>query len=881
MPKLCNVASRLSRWVSRCAGARLMLLASFLAGPALAYWAVADKVSVGPNAVQAAAVFRPAPEFGAVLKPGAAVRGALPLPGSADARSGAVRSSSPPGLETRPANLTCLAPERPAEGAEVGLERAVLLGYTPSGITQAPHDPDRWYVINRQGLLVRLQRKGNSFVASGTAADFRDRMVNTIDGVFQGEMGLHSVALHPQFAKNGQVYAYYSAAGTEGSLVEGRVSRFLSHDGGLTLDMNSESVLLRSPRTNTIHWGGAMQFGPDGYLYIALGDGHEWLKAQDLGSELGKLLRIDVNTASGYAIPPSNPFVDTPGARPEIFALGFRNPWSWSFDAQTQEIWLGDVGADWFEEVNKVTRGGNYGWPILEGDQCTGRMPCITTNLIAPELAYAHENGGRGDAVIGGHVYRGSAIPELQGQYLFADVAGNVNALRYRSDGTAYRHKLAELTASPLGMAQDEFGEALVAVSAGLFRLVPAGAPVASNFPALLSQTGCVQAASPWLPAPGLLPYAVNSPLWSDGADKQRWFAIPDGARIEVNAQNDWNFPIGSVLVKTFRLQDRLIETRLMVRHEDGDWAGYSYEWNDAQTDAVLLPGGKLKQVGDQSWLFPSRSQCLACHTEVAGRSLGLETAQLNGDFLYPSTGRTANQLSTLEHIGMFAAPLGAPPQALPRLADPMDKALPLDHRARAYLHANCAMCHQPGGPGRGPEDFRHTTPGESMGAVMVLPTQSDFGIPDARLIYPGRPQQSIVSHRLRTLELGRMPPLASSVVDAAGTELVDNWIRSGLGMGAPDTDADGFADNVDNCRLTPNPSQLDSDGDGLGNVCDADFNNDGVVNSLDLALFQQAFGTTSGSAGFRPEIDMNGDGRVNALDLGLFRGRFGRAPGD
>jgi uncharacterized repeat protein (TIGR03806 family) len=829
------------------------------------------------------------PEAAAAQQPAfaGAARSVLPTPtfglqaSALRARKAPVERGALPGLDERPQNLSCLAPERPPDAGEFRLERAVLLGYTPSAITRLPNDASRWYVVSRSGLLVRLQRTGNNFVASGTAADFRDRMLSTIDGVYQGEMGVHSVAFHPDFAQNGQVFVYYSAAGTQGTPLEGRVSRFLSNDGGLTLDMGSETVLLRSPRTQVIHWGGGMKFGPDGYLYLALGDGHEPVKAQDLGSELGKLLRIDVNTPSGYAVPPGNPFIGTPGARPEIYALGFRNPWSWAFDSQTGDIWLGDVGGSLFEEVNKVSRGGNYGWPILEGSQCTGRMPCIVNNLIAPELAYEHDNGGRGNAVIGGFVYRGAAMPELQGQYVFADVAGNVNALRYQPDGQAYRQKLVETSASPLAMAEDPAGELLVGVSAGLFWLSPAAPPAPSNFPALLSQTGCVDPKSPWLPADGLLPYTVNSPLWSDGADKQRWFAIPEGTRIQVGVDGDWQFPTGSVLIKSFRLQDRLVETRLMVRHADGEWAGYSYEWNDAQTDATLLAGGKLKQVGKQSWLYPSRSQCLACHTAVAGRSLGLETAQQNGDFLYPATGRAANQLTTLEHIGLFEAPLGAPADALPRLTRPADSSQPLDLRARAYLHANCAMCHQPGGPGRGPEDFRYTTPGQSMGAVMVLPSQSDFGIPDARLIYPGRPEQSIVSHRLRTLDLGRMPPLATSVADPFGTVLVDQWIRSGLGMGAADNDGDGYADNVDSCRLTANPSQLDTDGDGIGNHCDADFNNDSAVNSLDLALFRQAFGGVAGNAGFNANTDMNGDGRVNALDLALFRGRFGRPPGD
>jgi hypothetical protein len=229
----------------------------------------------------------------------------------------------------------------------------------------------------------------------------------------------------------------------------------------------------------------------------------------------------------------------------------------------------------------------------------------------------------------------------------------------------------------------------------------------------------------------------------------------------------------------------------------------------------------------------------------------------------------------------MFSTPLGVAPSMLDKLTVPSDTTQPLDKRARAYLHANCSMCHRPNGPGQGPEDFRYSLPGLSIGAINVIPTQSDFGIPGARLILPGKPEKSIVSHRIGTLELGRMPPLATAMVDVSGLSLVNQWIRSGLGMGVSDRDNDGFADNVDNCKATPNPTQFDSDGDGFGNACDADLNNDGVVNALDLAMFRQAFGSQRGQPNFNERADMNGDGRINALDLALFQARFGKPVGD
>ncbi|MBL8351850.1 MAG: PQQ-dependent sugar dehydrogenase, partial [Burkholderiaceae bacterium] len=682
-------------------------------------------------------------------------------------------------------------------------------------------------MVNRQGYVNRYQRSGKSFTVAATFGDARDRVLTAFNGVPYGEMGLLGLALHPRFVDNGFVFLYYSAAGTQGTAVEARLSRFLSRDGGLTIDMSSEEVLIRTPRTTQYHWGGTLGFGADGLLYLGIGEGNYKTKSPLLDNLFGKMIRIDVDAAPGYRIPPANPYVGTLGALPEIYASGFRNPWKWSFDRASGTLWAGDVGANDWEEINHVVKGGKYGWPTREGAHCTAAYPgCSTVGLIDPVVEYFHDPSAAGAAVIGGYVYSGTSIPSLAGTYLYADAYGKVFALRYDSLGKPAPQLLVESSPVVSTFAQDETGEIYLATAGNVYLIAPAAAPQPSTFPERLSLTGCMNASNPALPGPALIPYGVNSPLWSDGAGKERWFALPDGKTILRQPDGDWDLPVGSVTVKSFRIKGRLVETRLLVRHDDGDWAGYSYEWNDAQTDAFLLPAGKVKTVEGQQWTYPSRSQCLGCHTEAAGRTLGLETAQLNRDQFYPGTGRTANQLSTLDAIGMFSAPLTVSPSQMDKLADPANTAQGLESRARSYLHANCAMCHRPNGPGQGPEDFRYSLPTTSINAVNVIPTQSSFGLNDPRLIYPGKPERSIVSHRLQTLELGRMPPLGTAMVDTGGVALINQWIRSALGMGSPDSDNDGFADNVDNCRSTPNPSQLDTDGDGIGNMCDADFNN-------------------------------------------------------
>ncbi len=188
--------------------------------------------------------------------------------------------------------------------------------------------------------------------------------------------------------------------------------------------------------------------------------------------------------------------------------------------------------------------------------------------------------------------------------------------------------------------------------------------------------------------------------MWSDGAVHTRWMALPEGSQLRIAADGDIEFPPGSVLMQHLAVDATLVETRLLMHHNDGLWTGYSYEWLDDQSDAILLPGSKTKVLPNgQTWTYPKRSDCTQCHTQAAGFALGVEVAQLNGTYLYPSTGREANQLRTLEHIGLFEAPLPAAPADLPALSMIADQAQPLEQRVRSYFQVNCAGCHRPEGP--------------------------------------------------------------------------------------------------------------------------------------------------------------------------------------
>jgi glucose/arabinose dehydrogenase len=248
------------------------------------------------------------------------------------------------------------------------------------------------------------------------------------------EEGLLGIVFSPEYESDSSLYLYYSA-GEPRRLV---LSRFLVANG--TLDMQSEQVLLEIDDPFANHNGGQLAFGPDGMLYLGPGDGgsaNDPLEnGQDLSDLLGSILRIDVSGgAASYEIPPDNPFVDTPGALPEIYAYGLRNPWRFSFDRETGDLWLGDVGQDRFEEVNRIEAGGNYGWSIMEGFECFQAQDCDRIGLIPPRATYGRDGGC---SVTGGYVYRGEAMPELQGYYIYADFCtGNTWAVDSESDLSA------------------------------------------------------------------------------------------------------------------------------------------------------------------------------------------------------------------------------------------------------------------------------------------------------------------------------------------------------------------------------------------------------------------------------------------------------------
>jgi uncharacterized repeat protein (TIGR03806 family) len=697
------------------------------------------------------------------------------------------------GLDARPSNLTCVAPAKAngSAGATIALQRVFpnLTFNQPLAMLQAPGDDTRWFVLQKVNQGTSTTASVRAFANDPSVITTSNVLSLTVNSSSEG--GLLGMAFHPQWATNRQAFVSY----TQGSPMVSVVARFTSADNGATLSPPGQDII-RVNQPNTNHDGGQIAFGPDGFLYFGLGDGGGGgdpdNTAQDTTDLLGSMLRLDVDGATPYDIPPDNPFaINQPCTAdhtvsatncPEIYAWGFRNPWRWSFDTATGDLWLGDVGQGALEEIDRVQRGGNYGWDCREGTSTFG-SPAATCSTVTGLIDPVNEYGRTlGFSVTGGYVYRGSALPALVGRYLFADYgSGRIWRLVPSGGGGFTREELLDTSLSIASFGQGNDGELYVVdiAGGGLHKIVdgggapPPGPPVASQ----LSATGCVNPQTPSQPATGLIPFEPAAPFWSDNAVKERWLAIPNSTSIAVGAGGDFTFPNGTVLMKHFRLGGTLIETRLFMRHPDGDWAGYTYEWNGGGTDATLVQGGKTVTIGQQSWIYPSENDCLTCHTAAAGFALGPETAQLNHDFLYTATGRTANQLRTLDAVTMFTTPLGDP-ALQPTMPDPFDAAAPLGQRARAYLHTNCAGCHRPSGPTPSSMDLRYSTLLSATSACDAPPQAGDLGIgAAARIIAPGSAANSVLTARMDRRDANGMPPLASTIVDAAGVTLVQNWI--------------------------------------------------------------------------------------------------------
>jgi len=639
-------------------------------------------------------------------------------------------------------------------------------------------------------VVVRQSGQIEAFAAERTATTVRSVLDLSQRVLFAGEQGLLGLAFDPNFVSNRYVYLHYSLAEPARS----RIARFTWNPDTDRIEPGSEKIILEQLQPFSNHNGGMLAFGPDDKLYIGFGDGGSGgdpqNHAQNTSNWLGAMLRIDVHPANpeqSYAIPLDNPFVDDASVRDEIWAYGLRNPFRFSFDRETGTLWAGDVGQSAREEINIVNAGDNLGWRVYEGS-----LPFNNSGNTLPDSAFTFpvfEYGrAEGISVIGGYVYRGSTLPALLGRYIYTDFgSGTVWALDYDGESVVSNEAIA-VASSPTSLGEDHAGELyVVSRQGGIFGFTGQGQGV---IPERLSQTGLFGSLTDLTPAAGLIEYDVNHPFWSDGAGKRRWIGLPGTARIDFSAQGNWQFPDGTVTVKHFDIalidgdpdSTRRLETRVMIRTPAG-WRGFTYRWDEDGEDARLLSGRESERLSrvdpdgtsfDQTYTYPSRSDCFRCHTDVAGTVLGIATAQINGPFAYPTI--SDNQLRSWNNIALFGTDIGNAAQydAFPA---PDDGSADLSARARAYLDVNCAQCHQPGGTTPVALDLRAQTALAETQTVNEVPVGGSLGIAGARIIVPGDRTRSLLWQRMNRRDAQAMPPLATHVIDAQGLELIGMWI--------------------------------------------------------------------------------------------------------
>jgi len=661
----------------------------------------------------------------------------------------------------------------------------------PTDFSNAP-DSERLFVVELMGKIHSFPNRPDVKKADL----FGD--LSKIKGFYRA----YGITFHPRFAENRTCYVCYvlEADKPDGS----RVSRFrVSNTDPPVLEPDSEEIVITWLSGG--HNGGCLKFGPDGCLYISTGDGGQAFPpdtaraGQDISNLQASILRIDVDhPAPGklYSIPKDNPFVDVAGARGEVWAYGLRNPWKMCFDPANGDLWVGDVGWELWEMIYRIERGGNYGWSITEGRQPVHqeakRGP---TPILPPTVEHSHTESR---SITGGYVYRGKRLPDLNGTYVYGDyITGKIWGVRHDGKKVTWQKELFDSSVAIICFGVDNAGELLIVGYDGtLHRLVPNPSATANlNFPRKLSETGLFASVKGHTLAPGVIPYSINAPAWMDGATAERFFALPGVTQFGLHEKTDvymgwmkgeWAFPEDSVIGKTLAVDaedgKRRLETQVL--HLDGDtWRAYTYIWNDEQTDAELAPAEGLDRTvtvtkkggpaAKQVWHFASRTECILCHTTRAGSIHAFTVGQMNRDHQYGEV--IADQLKTLDHIGLFGKPL---PGVLTRAASPHDASLSLDERARSYLHVNCAHCHRRGGGGTAAIDLQSNLKLDKTN-LASRPTQGTFDIFDAHVLAPGDPYRSVLYYRLAKLGRGHMPQFGCNVVDEAGLKLVHDWIRS------------------------------------------------------------------------------------------------------
>ena len=759
---------------------------------------------------------------------------------------------------------------------------------TPTNMARVPGSTTKLIVAERSGKIWLIPDVTSPTPTKQLFMDLAADVVNPrANEEFDdyNEVGLKGIAFHPNFATNRQFFVTYNVRvrpdGASPYVPHIRLSRF-----NATVDLSSgipssEQPFISQANDEDIHNIASARFGPDGYLYFGCGD-EGFINGVNNSQRINLdfwsgIFRIDVDRLPGsiephphaaivpnpadsnkafYKVPASNPFIgatslngepfpDEPTPAPvrtEFYAIGFRNPWQFSFDSQAPyEMWVGDVGAELWEEVNVVTAGGNYQWAYKEGNVTgwklnpppgfTGTPPAWTyphTNSVGGDSAY------KGNSVTGGLVYRGTKYPTLTGKYVFADfVSGHIWTLVRNGANPP----TVERIGGEAGIVAFEFDPAngdilMLDYGDGKVRRLTT-TTVDNSFPAKLSDTGIYADLADLSLNPGVEPYEINLPFWSDYARKSRLFMIPDTVSTFGYAQDgNWTLPTGSIWIKHFDFDQvrgnpatgKRLETRILVRNDTSAY-GVAYRWNDAGTEAYLVEDNGVDFNMNitvngapyvQPWRIPSRAECMACHTPQGGFALSWETRQLHR----PGTlgGFNGNFLQLLSSAGYLSSPPDASTiSSLPKFVLPGDTSQTLETRARSWLAVNCSYCHHSGGTGVGLFDL---SPELALSPTnMINGTVFNAQQADHKAIVRGFPAKSVIYNRLAAANgYTRMPPLGTAELDPSGVQVVADWINEAASR---QTYQEWRVANFGNDTSSNGAQSFDADGDGQTNFAE------------------------------------------------------------
>jgi len=703
-------------------------------------------------------------------------------------------------------------------------------------------------VLSKNGTVWRISEESETLEL---ILDIRDRTFRLTDA------GALSIAFHPSFnltdsTATNQMYVFYRYKPNPVEWHDSgfnRLARYTWDREQRSFPSDSEEILIQQYDRYPWHDGGGLFFDNDGYLHLGFGDeGLDHMQPASTqridGGFFGGSIRIDVDLnpershpikrqpaplgdlppgwsgdtySQGYYIPNDNPWVsDDSSVLEEYFAIGLRSPYSMYYDRDRDVIVQADVGSDVQEEVNIIEKGDNLQWPYMEGiveSEVRGKPNDLIGREKPPLFTYDRSYGS---CIIGGGVYRHDRFDALYDHYIFADFTqSKVVALPIYSEPgplepkTIINNVLSEAVQLPIeakvtGVSLLDDGRIMIMImgehsdSPGTILELKQSEFVADP-PSKLSELGVFADMSSLEVVPGILPYGVNSPLWSDGAVKKRWIALPNdgshdspGEQIVFSADRDWTFPEGTVFIKHFELptdaadssRTTRLETRFFVVGSGSTAYGLTYRWNEEGTDATLVTNVEARDIDimdgenylfTQTWNFPTRSQCMTCHNANAKHVLGVKTHQLNGDLYYPHLGTEMNQLDYMAQAGMFTTSLSGGGRYLKSYAIGDDRGS-LDVQVRSYLDANCASCHREGGLPTVFFDLRFT---EDLNAssYVGLPNSSHASTEGGSVIVQGDHSTSELWIRDASTDQNRMPPIGRDLVDQAYVDSLAVWI--------------------------------------------------------------------------------------------------------